>query len=451
MKSSRFKPDLAEHLRADIDALMDVSQTCGSWDPNRDAKLQKLTQLLVKKHAGQKVLVFSQFADTVEYLARQLAKSGIPSVGAATGDTDNPTRLAWRFSPDSNKQRAHIPPADELRVLLATDVLSEGQNLQDAAVVVNYDLPWAIIRLVQRAGRVDRIGQKAEVISCYSFLPADGVERIIRLRARVRQRLRENAEVVGTDEAFFEGDLTQHTIRDLFTEKSGILDDEPDADVDLGSRAYQIWKNAIERDPSLKQKIEDLPDVVYSTRSHTPTEAQPEGVLVYLKTAEGNDALAWVDQSGRSITESQFAILKAAECEPDTPALPRLDKHHDLVAQGVELIAAEEIRIGGQLGRPSGARFRVYERLKRYADDTRGTLFQSQQLLRAIEATYNHPLRQVAIDLLNRLLRAGISDEDLAARVLELHEDGRLCIIHEAEETQEPKIICSLGLRGGAP
>ncbi len=166
LKASRFKPELAEHLREDIDALMDVSQTCGSWDPNRDAKLQKLTQLLVKKHAGQKVLVFSQFADTVEYLARQLAHSGVPSVGAATGDTDNPTRLAWRFSPDSNKQREHIPPADELRVLLATDVLSEGQNLQDAAVVVNDDLPWAIIRLIQRAGRVDRIGQKAEVISC---------------------------------------------------------------------------------------------------------------------------------------------------------------------------------------------------------------------------------------------------------------------------------------------
>ena len=89
-----------------------------------------------------------------------------------------------------------------MRVIIATDVLSEGQNLQDAAVVINYDLPWAIIRLIQRVGRVDRIGQKAENILCYSFLPADGVDRIIRLRARVRQRLRENAEVVGTDEAF---------------------------------------------------------------------------------------------------------------------------------------------------------------------------------------------------------------------------------------------------------
>ena len=91
-----------------------------------------------------------------------------------------------------------------MRVVVATDVLSEGQNLQDCAIVVNYDLPWAIIRLIQRAGRVDRIGQKSDTILCYSFLPADGVERIIRLRSRVRQRLQENAEVVGTDEAFFD-------------------------------------------------------------------------------------------------------------------------------------------------------------------------------------------------------------------------------------------------------
>ena len=90
--------------------------------------------------------------------------------------------------------------------MLATDVLSEGQNLQDCSVVVNYDLPWAIIRLIQRAGRVDRIGQLAEEITCYSFVPADGVERLIRLRKRVKQRLAENAEVVGTDEAFFDDD-----------------------------------------------------------------------------------------------------------------------------------------------------------------------------------------------------------------------------------------------------
>ena len=146
----------------------------------------------------------------------------------------------------------------------------------------------------------------------------------------------------------------EQTIRDLFTEKSGILDDDPDSEVDLSSYAYQIWKNAIDRDPALEKTIPALPEVVYSTRPHAPAEGKPEGVLVYVRTAEGNDALAWMDRQGKNVTESQFAILKTAECAPDTPALPRLENHHELVAQGVQLIAAEEKTVGGQLGRPSG-------------------------------------------------------------------------------------------------
>ncbi len=133
-------------------------------------------------------------------------------------------------------------------------------------------------------------------------------------------------------------------------------------------------------------------------------------------------------------------------CEPDTPALPRHGNHHDLVRQGVERIASEEKSIGGQLGRPSGARFRTYERLMRYADGVKGTLFDTQQLRRAIEDIYSYPLRQAAIDILNRQLRSGISDADLAQRVIDLRAEDRLCIIHEEEESQEPHIICSLGL-----
>ncbi|GAG05268.1 unnamed protein product, partial [marine sediment metagenome] len=267
---------------------------------------------------NDKIIVFTQFADTVEYLKKELTNRGIKALEGVTGDSEDPTALAWRFSPESNKKRDLIERSDELRVLIATDVLSEGQNLQDCAIVVNYDLPWAIIRIVQRAGRVDRIGQKAENILCYSFLPAEGVERIIRLRARVSQRLRENAEVVGTDEAFFEDEHGGQQILDLYNEKAGIFDGEESTEVDLASHAYQIWKNATDRDPKLKKIVPELPSVVFSTRDHETSEEKPEGVLVYLRTAEGTDALKWVNKNGESVTESQFAVLKAAECLPNT-------------------------------------------------------------------------------------------------------------------------------------
>jgi SNF2 family DNA or RNA helicase len=446
LSADRFLPQLTKDLRADIKILLSILQKCGAWKPERDEKLAKLHELITKKHPGEKVLVFSQFADTVIYLNSQLASLGVKHMAEATGDTDDPTKIAWRFSPNSNNKRSEILSENELDVVISTDVLSEGQNLQDGSIVVNYDLPWAIIRLIQRAGRVDRIGQKAERILCYTFLPVEGVERIIRLRARIRQRLHENAEVVGADEAFFEDDQNDQAVRDLFTEKAGILDGDVDSEVDLGSYAYQIWKNAIDRDPSLEKIVPNLPNVVYSTKPHSPKTDQPEGVLAYVRTSDGNDALAWLDKSGNPVTESQFTILKSAQCAPDTPALARQENHHELVRKAVDLIAAEEKRVGGQLGRPSGARFRTYERLKRYAEEVKGTLFDTPQLHRAIEDIYNCPLRQVAIDMLNRQLRSGIDDHALAQRVIEFREEGRLCIIHEEEESQEPRIICSLGL-----
>jgi hypothetical protein len=345
-----------------------------------------------------------------------------------------------------------VRPADELRVLIATDVLSEGQNLQDCAVVVNYDLPWAIIRLIQRAGRVDRIGQKAAEILCYSFVPADGIERLIRLRARVRQRLIENAEVVGSDEAFFDDDKPDERILDLYNEKSSILDDDGDTEVDLASYAYQIWKNACDADPSLAAKIEAMPNVVYATKEHAPTPEAPTGVLVYLRTGQGNDALTWIDEAGKSVTQSQLTILKAASCAADTPALPRAQNHHELTARGMQHIVEEEKSSGGALGRPSGARFKTYERLKRYRQTLgeRRDLFITdahvREIDRALEEIYRYPLYPTATDTLNRQLKAGIDDHKLAELVLSLREDGRLCVIDEQEGQREPKLICSMGL-----
>ncbi len=456
LRPDLFVEGLAAHLRQDAERLSSILELARDWDPAKDEKLAELLKLITKKHPNEKILLFSQFADTVSYLNEQLRSRGLKKFAAVTGDTEDPSEFARRFSPESNKVRDKISTSDELRVLVATDVLSEGQNLQDAAIVVNYDLPWAIIRLIQRAGRVDRIGQKAEEILCYSFLPADGVERLIRLRARVSQRLQENAEVVGTDEMFFEDERHDGLIRDLFTEKSGILDDPEDDEVDLASLAYQIWKNACDVDPTLKKAIPDMANVVFSTKalSAVPLKrsgaggAKPDsGVMVYVRTADGNDALAWVDEQGGTVTESQHEILRAAACEPVTPALPRLAGHHTLVQLAVAGIQKEHITTGGQLGKPASARRRVYERLKDYTAQVKDSLLDIKLLHYAIDAIYEAPLTEAARDLLNREMKSGIENEKLVGLVLSLHEEDRLCVIQDDVEAREPKIICSLGIR----
>ena len=443
LPSSLFIARLRKDLLSDARALIAILKDCGDWDAQRDAKLATLIDLITVRHPNQKVLVFTQFADTVAYLDAQLQARGVRDIAGVTGQSSDPTELAWRFSPVSNHKNVGD---NELRVLIATDVLSEGQNLQDCAIIVNYDLPWAIIRLIQRAGRVDRIGQQATEIVCYSFLPADGVERIIRLRDRVRQRLQEAAEVVGTDEAFFDDDGNNKVVIDLYNETAGILDGDADTEVDLASHAYQIWKNATDRDPSLLKTIPALPPVVYSTRAHTATAAAPNGVLLYMRSTDGTDSLAWIDQHGTSVSQSQWAILQAAACEPNTPTIPRHPDHHHLVSVGVKHIANETSSAGGTLGRPSGARFRTYERLRRYEEAFRGTLLEVPELAKAIDEIFRFPLRQNAIDTLNRQLRSGIDDQRLAELVMGLREDDRLCIVDENDNVHEPQIICSMGL-----
>ncbi len=456
-----FSKALPTNLLRDARILIKLLLESGDWDAARDAKLTELADLLVAKHPKAKVLIFSQFADSIRYLARNLKARGLTRLAGVTGNNAHPTAFAWQFSPVSNRKRDKISPKDELRVLLATDVLSEGQNLQDCAIIVNFDLPWAIIRLIQRAGRVDRIGQEAAKILAYTFLPADGVDRIIRLRGRLRQRLSENAEVVGTDEVFFEGDDGKPTLLDLYHEKAGILNGESDTEIDLVSYAYQIWKNAITADPSLEKSIPLLPNVVYSAKElrtppaaieTKPAQESPPGVLVFTRTNDGNDYLSWLNSDAKPVTDSQFAILDAAACKPETPAAERAENHHDLVQQAVELSAQASKNPGGQLGSPRGARFRAYAALNDYLQRNKGTLFgqpaMEREIQDAMQDIYKFPLRSAASEILKSHFRLGAKEDAIAELILNLRREDQLCQVREeTDTTPPPQLICSLGLR----
>lgn len=439
-----FKPKLKKQLREDAKIIMEILSIGKNWDASKDKQIDALEKLCQKDHKGQKILLFTQFADTAIYLENELKRRKLTDLVCVTGDTENPTAEAHRFSPNSNGAKLK---GSETRILITTDVLSEGQNLQDSHIIVNFDLPWALIRLIQRAGRVDRIGQKSAKIYCYSFLPADGVETIINLRSRLQNRIQENSEVVGSDEVFFDGDPIN--IRDLYNEKSGILDeDDGDDDVDLTSKAYEIWNQATKANPSLKKIIINLPNVVYATKEK-PANILNSGVISYHKTALGVDVLSWLDENGHVRSRSQNKILKILECAIDTPAIDHLKNHHDLVARAVEFSnSTQKISGGGHLGKRTSVRYKTYMRLLRFYEENKNTLFENEALKRAIDDIYKFPMQETAKALINRRMKLGLNDDELSHVVINLRKEGRLCLIEENDnEIKTPQIICSMGLK----
>ena len=445
LRPTYFKRTLKQQLRKDSETIIKMIELCGVWNPNDDKKVKSLYELLNKKHGKDKVIVFTQYSDTAMYLYAQLKQMGMKQIYYVTGDSKDPTKSVDRFSPKSNGQ--DIDANDQYRVLIATDVLSEGQNLQDSHVIVNYDMPWAIIRLIQRAGRVDRIGQESKEIFCYSFFPADGIETIIRLRSRLNKRINENANVVGSDEVFFEGN--EKNLMNLYNEQSGILDqEEGDSDVDLSSQAYQIWQKAIKSNPKLKEIIPALSDMIYATQAAAPD--RPDGVITFCRTYNDFDILSWYDRAGNLVSQSQKKILTAMECTAKEPALPQMPDHFDLVKKSVDDIGDDIPSAMGVLGNRFSTRYRIVQLLENFYSQQTNLFYDEdykQQVKLAVDDIYNYQLIETTKTVLGRMLNKGDDQEEIVEAVLDFRKKGVLCRKQDAGiKNKEPKILCSMGL-----
>ena len=435
VKTDLFKETLSDDLLADCLALLQILDMAPKWDAATDRKLGALAELCMKTHKTEKLLIFTQFKDTADYLARELTKRGVDRLGEVFGGMEDISDHVKRFSPVSNEKEASM--LDELRVLITTDTLSEGQNLQDAHIIVNFDLPWAIIRLVQRAGRVDRIGQKASEILCYCFLPEEGIDEIINLRGRLQTRINQNAELIGSDERFFEGNMVN--LKQVYEEKISL--EEDDDETDLISKAYDIWRQATKDNATLKKRIENLPDVVYSAK-----RAADKGAIAYIRTGDNRHILAQMNQAGEVISQSQSKILYLLECGPEEPTAPPGENHHELVAAAIRHVKQGLPDIGGQLGGKRSIRNRVYSCLKNYLAPLKADIFDAETLKKATDQIYRYPLKETARDRLGRQLRAHIPDDELASMVRNLYDADDLCAMPEKNKPIELHIICSMGL-----
>lgn len=436
-----FKKSLATAIKKDNGIIMSMLGQCGEWKPAEDEKLKSLWKLVAKKHKDEKVLVFTQYSDTARYLAAQLKDLGVTNVAQVDGNSENVVQEVNKFSPVSNK----MPPISsehQTRVLIATDMLSEGQNLQDGHIVVNYDLPWAIIRLIQRAGRVDRIGQKAPEVFCYSFFPQDGINEVIRLRDRLNDRINANADAVGSDEVFFEGN--KQNLEDIYNEKAGILDEADEGEVDLASQAYQVWESATKDNPELREKIQAMADVVYSTK---PAGEYPAGVITYARTKSETDVLTWLNAAGGVESQSPTKIFQALACSAKTPKLDPLANHHELVAKSIAAIKDTPAVSMGVLGSKSSTKYRIFAILQNRLKENPMPLLE-QNLKAAADQVYTYPMKESAKNALGKMLQKRLPVDDIIQTVLELQKENDLCIVPDDDDhaPHAARIICSMGL-----
>jgi len=191
---SDFQPQYGAAVSHDRDRLEAIRDRLATMTPENDPKLALLRELLETSPA-EKVAVFATYGDTIEYLNRNLpetvgGRERVVVVGGAS-DPDERTRLISRFAPHTVVRPDYEPPDGEVDLLLSTDVLSEGQNLQQAQAVISYDMPWNPQRVVQRHGRVIRLLSPHDEVFLTTMLPEPGaLEEMLRLETLVRAKIR---------------------------------------------------------------------------------------------------------------------------------------------------------------------------------------------------------------------------------------------------------------------
>ena len=320
---------LVRDVRSDVKLLRDLYERTEPL-AQRDGKLARLEELLSGELKGKKVLVFSSYKDTSRYLHQQLTsparaawrtRAGNPNVRRIDSGNhpDERGHILGLFAPVASGREVEGEPID---ILISTDVLSEGQNLQDCGVLINYDLTWNPIRLVQRNGRIDRLGSPHAEISIYNMFPEDELESLLHLVERLSSRI-STIDSFGLLDASILGESvhprTFNTLRRIRDEDGAVLDEE-EARAELAGPEVLLkhLKEMLNQDAA--EAVTTLPHGIHSGLRRDKCY----GMFFYFQapriTGEGKRHFwRYIDAGTHAIEDNRFAIAQRIACQRDEP------------------------------------------------------------------------------------------------------------------------------------
>ena len=342
-KPSDFRPEFLEGLKHDADLLdhfVEEWEKFRDIDPKLDEFVHRLkTELLdPKRNETGKLVIFSEARDTTSYLADELTKRGFGPLLTVDSHNRKTVMPEVRANFDANVPVGD-PTArrDNYKILISTEVLAEGVNLHRAHVVVNYDTPWNSTRLMQRIGRVNRIGTTAKKIYIYNFYPTAQVNSQIELENKAKLKLFAFHSALGEDSGIYSPDETPETF--------GLFDRAIEEERDERLQFLSVLRDFKDANPDDFRRIRNLPLRARCGRSTNKTE-MTDGSLVFIRN-ERRDAFYQVSQD--KLGEVGFVeMARAFRAEVTEKSSQLHERHHDDVRGAVadfrEKLEADAVR-----------------------------------------------------------------------------------------------------------
>lgn len=416
-------------------------------DDKRDELIRQLKTL-----NGQKVLIFTEFQDTASYLERELKKAFPGRETARATGSDNTLELVRRFAPKANTRTGLRPGDREIDILIATDALSEGQNLQDASIVFNYDIHWNPVRLIQRIGRVDRIGSEASVIEVYNFLPERELEARLHLQERVHRRIQEIHDVLGEDDKILTEQevLNETSLYRIVHGDESVLDADGSQDpITPLQEAERVIRDLERNHPDLFAHIRALPG---GARGPLPAAAGAQATFAFCRAGDYRKLYL---QTPAGVTTDELEVLNALRCGADTAGGPLPPDHNANVMRLFADFEREVEIIASDLTHQ-----RMLTRSQKYVDEALRVYFtqlsdlKERRVVEELRATFTGDIEQYVIAALNRLQRDRLTGAALAEALSAIYSafdlgaekrDGARP--HARARGRQARLVCS----GSAP